>query len=95
MKFIKVEISEKINAASSWIIYITRTQEEAESIQQLALTQKSMFSDDWFYSVSTSKVLEDCRVPEFFHGRDYWMTAIEHNNGDWKKEQKHELYIVE
>ena len=51
--------------------------------------------DGWYYSVSTAKVLKDCRVPEFFHDRDYWVTVIEHNNGDWNKESKYELYIVE
>ena len=64
------------------------------AVHEFAKTQKEML-DGWYYSIQTAKVLKDCRVPEFFHDRDYWVTVIEHNNGDWNKESKYELYIVE
>ena len=94
MKMIKTNYTQQVNNSSSWILYITKTYEEAKAIHEFAKTQKEMLAG-WYYSVSTAKVLKDCRVPEFFHDRGYWLTAIEHNNGDWDKAQKYELYIVE
>lgn len=94
MKITKTEIKVKVNETSSWIVYLTKTYEEAEALHQFARTQKEMLTG-WYYSVSTKKVMSDCRVPEFFHDRGYYMTVIEHNNGDWSKAQKYELYIVE
>lgn len=94
MKFTKTNFTLKLNNSSSWIVYIAKTYEEAIAIQKFAMTQKEML-DGWYYSIQTAKVLKDCRVPEFFHDRDYWVTVIEHNNGDWNKESKYELYIVE
>ena len=94
MKFTKTNFTLKLNHSSSWIVYIAKTYEEARAVQEFAKTQKEML-DGWYYSVQTATVLKDCRVPEFFHDRDYWVTVIEHNNGDWNKESKYELYIVE
>ena len=94
MKFTKTNFKLKLNNSSSWIIYIAKTYEEAIAVQEFAKTQKEMLNG-WYYSVSTAKILKDCRVPGFFHDRDYWVTVIEHNNGDWNKESKYELYIVE
>ena len=80
-KFSKVDTAIKVNISSSWIIYITKNHEDAP--------------EGWYYTVQTHQVMEDCRVPEFFHNHDYWMTVIEHNNGDWNKPSKYDLYIVE
>lgn len=94
MKITKTEIKVNVNESSSWIIYITKTYEEAKALHQFAVTQEEMLGG-WYYSVSTSEVMCDCRVPAFFHDRGYHMTVVEHNNGDWNKPQKYELYIVE
>ena len=95
MKFSKVDTAIKGNDSSSWIIYITKNHKDAEDIHRFAMTQKAILPDGWYYSVQTCKVLEDCRVPAFFHNRGYWLTVIEHNNGDWKKPNKYKLYVVE
>ena len=96
MKFIETNFNHKINNSSSWIVYICKTYEEAMSIHHMAMTQKLMHSDgDWYYTVSTNSAEHDCRVPKFFHGRGYYMTCIEHNNGDWNKEPTYKLFIVE
>ena len=95
MKFSKVDTAIKGTDSSSWIIYITKNHKDAEDIHRFAMTQKAILPDGWYYSVQTCKVLEDCRVPAFFHNRGYWLTVIEHNNGDWKKPNKYELYVVE
>lgn len=95
MKFSKVDTAIKVNVSSSWIIYITKNHKDAGDIRRFAMTQKAILPDGWYYSVQTCKVLEDCRVPAFFHNRGYWLTVIEHNNGDWKKPNKYELYVVE
>lgn len=94
MKLTKTDLEVKLKNSSSWIVYIAKTYEEARAVQEFANTQKKML-DGWYYSVSTKKVLKDCRVPKFFHDRDYWVTVIEHNNGDWNKESSYVLYIVE
>lgn len=94
MKMTKTEFKKQLNASSSWIVYITKTWDEAENLHKFALTQKEIL-EGWYYSVSTVDIKKDCRVPEFFHDRDYYATIIEHNNGDWDKPQKYELYIVE
>ena len=94
MKIIKTDFNIQINVSSSWIVYITKTMEEAINLHKFALTQKESMGLDWYY-VSTVDVKRDCRVPEFFHDHGYFATIIEHNNGDWDKPQKYELYIVE
>lgn len=98
MKLTKTGFKLDINKSSSWIIYITQTWEEAEALHKFAITQREMListSHDWYYTVSSGKVVADCRVPKVFHNRGYYVTAIEHNNGDWNAEQKYELYIAE
>lgn len=96
MKLIKTDFNMKVNAASSWIVYLCNSHEDAQTIHNICLTQRAMHTaGDWYYHISTNKVLEDCRVPSFFHNREYWVTVVEHNNGDWKHEQTYELYIVE
>lgn len=96
MKFIETNFNHKINASSSWIVYICKTQEEAMNLHRMAMTQKAMHNDgEWYYTVSTNSAERDCRVPEFFHNRGYWMTCIEHNNGDWSKKPTYKLFIVE
>lgn len=49
----------------------------------------------WYYTVGMNKVCKDCRVPTFFHDREYWVVAVEHNNGDWNKKPTYTLYIAE
>ena len=98
MKLIKTEFKHQVNEASSWIVYITKSHEDARDIHQFALTQREMLTastPDWYYTVSTSEVITDCRVPEFFHNRGYYVTVIEHNNGNWDAEQTYTLYLVQ
>jgi len=98
MKMVKTEFNHKVNEGSSWIVYITRTLEEAHNLHVFALTQKDLLtgaSCEWYYTVSTVEVINDCRVPAFFHNRGYYATIIEHNNGSWDAAPKYELYIAE
>ena len=95
LKFIKTDFSLKVNVSSSWIVYVTKTYEAANAIHCMAMTQEAIHGGGWYYSVSTNKVMKDCRVPAFFHDRDYWITCIEHNNGDWNTDPTYTLYIVE
>ncbi len=97
MKTIKTEFNHQVNESSSWIVYITKTWEEADALHHFAMTQRAIVSGvaDWYYTVSTVKVEKDCRIPAFFHDRGYYATVIEHNNGDWKATPKYDLYIVE
>lgn len=97
MKITKTEITRKVNNSSSWTLYITKTREEARAIYAFAMTQREIHKQlpGWYYSVQTVEILKDCRVPEFFHDRGYYMTAIEHNNGDWNATPSYNLYIVE
>lgn len=97
MKITKTDFNLKVNNSSSWIVYITKTREEARAIHATAMTQREMLCklQGWYYSVMTREVAEACLVPEFFHDRGYYMTAIEHNNGDWNATPSYTLYIVE
>lgn len=97
MKLTKTEFNLEINNSSSWIVYITKTREEARALYSFAMSQRSVLTalDGWHYSVQCKDVMQDCRVPEFFHDHGYHMTVVEHNNGDWNSPAKYELYIVD
>ena len=86
-----------LNHSSSFTIYVTKTHEDAQAIASVAMTQRETLTaiKGWYYSCSTMQVQKHCLVPEFFHDRDYYLTVIEHNNGDWKAPSKYELYIVD
>ena len=90
MKMVKTDFNVQINISSSWIVYITKTMEEAMSLHNFALSQKESMGLDWYY-VSTTSIKNDCRVPKFFHDHGYFATIIEQNNGDWDKPKKYEL----
>lgn len=92
MKMVKTEFQKKGNGSSSYIVYITKTYQEAKIIHEVAMTQKSLLTG-WYYHVQTVDVARDCRVPEFFHERGYYATIVEHNRGSWDKEPTYELYI--
>ena len=97
MKITKTDITKEINNSSSWTLYIAKTREEAQAIYEVAMKQRETFRQlkGRYYSVQLVEVLQDCRVPEFFYDRGYYMTVIEHNNGDWNILPKYNLYIVE
>lgn len=97
MKFTKTAFDLEINNSSSWTIYLTKTFEEAETINRTLMTQRETLKDlpGWYFRVMTIKVEKACMVPEFFHNRDYWATCIEHNNGDWNRAPVYTLYIAE
>lgn len=99
MKITKTEFTRPagLNQSSSWMVYLTKTHEEAQALHRFAMTQREMLTaiNGWHYSVSTSQVLQHCLVPEFFHDRGYFVTVIEHNNGDWEAPSKYELFIVD
>lgn len=94
MKLTKTEMKIKTENNSSWIVYVCKSYEEASAIHEIARSHKALLKD-WYYSVSTCRVMKHCIVPSFFHDKDYWVTIVEHNNGDWNKEASYELYIVE
>lgn len=94
MKLVKTNFEMNVNESSSWIIYITKNAEDAQNIYNMCMTQKEIMND-WYYTISMNKVCKDCRVPTFFHDREYWMVAVEHNNGDWNKKPTYTLYIAE
>ncbi len=98
MKMTKTNFNMQVNVSSSYIVYIAKTSEEADALHKFAMTQRELLTTTdagWHYTVSTININKDCRVPNFFHDHGYFATIIEHNNGDWNKPQKYELYIVE
>lgn len=95
MKITKADIGKNVGNGSSYKLYICKNREDADIIHGVAMSMKP--GDDlkeWYYSVTTCEA-QCCLVPEFFHNRGYYVTIIEHNNGDWCKDEKYELYIVE
>lgn len=97
MKLTKLDLDHKVgNNTSSWVIYLAKTYEEARNMYQFAMTQSPFLkAAGWHYSASCKEVLQDCRVPSFFHDRGYYMAVIEHNNGSWDADQSYTLYIIE
>lgn len=95
MKMIETDFNLKVNVSSSWNVYIAKTREDAIAIHRICMTHKKILSADWYYTVSTAEVRQDCRVPEFFHDRGYWMTVVEHNNGNWDAAPTYTLYIID
>lgn len=98
MKLIKTDFHMNVNASSSWIIYITKSEEDYRSIINMEMAKREMLHDKlgWYYNVGGHAPLQkDCRVPEFFHGDNFKMVAVEHNNGNWNMEPSYTLYIVE
>lgn len=95
MKITETEMTHKMGNGSSYKVYICNTHETAMLIHQTAMTLKpEEHFEGWYYHVSTNECISDCRVPDFFHKHGYWMTVVEHNNGDWNKEPTYELFLV-
>ena len=46
MKMTKTDFNIQVNVSSSWIVYITKTWEEAEHLHKFALTQKEIMGGD-------------------------------------------------
>lgn len=96
MKITKTSCQMNVNPSSSFLIYICKTYEDAKVIETMLRTTTCMFASiDWYFSIQISEARRDCRIPEFFHDRGYWICCLEHNNGDWDARQKYELFIVE
>lgn len=98
MKITKTEFHMDVNAGSSWKLYLFRKGDEANQQAMYAtLMTACPFSekDGGYWHVSGCPVMSDCRVPEFFHGDQYYLICVEHNQGDWNKPFTYELYIVE
>ena len=94
MKLTKTDFFLKVNEGSSYKVYVCKDHETAMIIHSLMMTAKINANDN-YWSVSTNSGKgHDCRVPSFFHESEYWFTFVEHNNGDWNKEQTYELYLV-
>lgn len=99
MKLISTDFQVKVNESSSFIVYITKDKEIYQSIYQMEMKKREMLHDElgWdLYTVSGhAPVQQDCRVPAFFHGNDFMMVCVEHNNNDWNKKPTYKLYIAE
>ena len=98
MKITKTDIDMKVNASSSWAIFVSKSYEEAKAIEQVvrAFARSTILGNkDGYCRASINEIITDCRVPSFFHNRGYWICSVEHNNGSWENEQTYALYIVE
>lgn len=95
MKITKTNLKVDMGNGSSYIVYVTRSMEEAMALHNIFMTQVPMHKYPWEYHVSSVDICKDCRIPTFFHDHGYWATIVEHNNGDWDKETTYDLYVVE
>ena len=97
MKLTSTDFNMKVNESSSYIVYITKSKEIYSSSIQMELRKRELLHDQlgWYYSVGGAQVQQDCRVPAFFHGDNFLMVCVEHNNGDWNKQPTYKLYIAE
>ena len=96
MKLSKVNTNHKVAPGSSYIVYVTDNEQVYADIYAMCMTMREMHENDkdWYFTVSGSSDC-DCRAPEFFKGKGYKMVAVEHNNGDWNKPTRYDLYIAE
>lgn len=97
MKITKTGFHMDVNHGSSYKIYIFRDSNDPNiriMYDTLMTVQCYDEHDGIFWHVSGGPA-DDCRVPEFFKGRGYYMICVEHNRGDWNKPFTYELYIVE
>lgn len=95
MKITKTNMKVDMGNGSSYIVYVAKSLEDANTLHSLLMTQREIHHEvPWYYTVSTTEGA-DIRVPEFFHGHGYWFTIVEHNNGDWNIEPTYTLYTVE
>ena len=95
MKITKTEMTKKIGNGSSYKVYICKDWESAVAIHGVACSLKPMEDGENYYHVHSAMNLTPCLTPDFFHGKNYCETIVEHNNGSWDKEPTYELYIVE
>jgi hypothetical protein len=98
MKITNTDFNMKVNESSSYIVYITKSKDVYSSIYQMEMRKRELLHDQlgWYYSViGRAPVQQDCRVPDFFHGDNFLMVCVEHNNGDWNKQSTYKLYIAE
>lgn len=98
MKLTNTDFNMKVNESSSYIVYITKSKEVYDSIYRLEMKKRELLHDQlgWYYSIGGhAPIQQDCRVPEFFHGDNFLMVCVEHNNGDWNKQPTYKLYIAE
>ena len=96
MKVTKTSFDMKVNEGSSWKIYVCKDYETYRVLMDIVSTTNVLEEKTGgYWHAQGCQVLKDCRVPAFFHDRGYWMVSIEHNHGDWNKEQTYELYIAE
>ena len=97
MKLIGTDFNVKVNVSSSFSVYSTKDEESYHSIYEMEMKKREMLQGlGWYYTVSgRTPVQRDCRAPKFFHGDEYKMVCVEHNNGDWNAEPSYKLYIAE
>lgn len=98
MKLTNTDFNMRVNESSSYIVYITKSKEAYNSIYQMEMKKRELLHDQlgWYYSVGGHvPVQQNCRVPEFFHGDNFFAVCVEHNNGDWNKQPTYKLYIAE
>ena len=78
---------------SSYIIYISTDHDKVAALHR-PMMDMAATHPGWYWHVSTVQVLKDCRIPELYHGKCYWATLIEHNNGDWGKAPTYEIHCI-
>lgn len=96
MKITRTEFNHKVNEGSSWKVYICKDHDTMNvMLKVLGTAAPFTEKEHGYWTVSGNEVLQDCRVPSFFHNKGYWLACVEHNRGDWNKEPTYELFIVE
>lgn len=95
MTITKTNYNMKVNTSTT--VYICESYESAKAVQDILNTHKTLIANgsEWYYATMTMKCETFCMVPKFFHNKGYWVTMMQHNQGDWDKEQTYECYLVE
>lgn len=92
---VKTEYKLTVNKSSSFVVYICKNYVTARDLTDLLYTQQAILDKDWHYNVTTTEIINDCRVPSFFWGLHLYAVIVEHNFGDWDHDPDYTLYIAD
>lgn len=92
---VKTEYKLTVNNSSSFVVYICKNYVTARDLTDLLYTQQALLDKDWYYHVTNTEIINDCRVPSFFWNMGLYAVIVEHNFGDWDHDPDYTLYIAD
>lgn len=98
MKLIKTDYKLKVNESSSFVIYICKDIETANTVREMSqslINSLKAANKEYYGTVASMECFTACFVPEFFHNKGYYVVKVEHNHGNWVIEPTYDLVIAD